>query len=545
MPDEIPSTADMCDRGLFGGFSSIFFRNRRSGNPGQRTTYIGNDLGNLTGVLRQNLFSCILAHESDDDEPIRSGLDELKRRMSVIRLNHQATRKGLIVDQDIKWQLRAAQWHSPLPPTTADYKLHSLVKYGDPVDLIPESPCDWIPYDPEMTGNNIDCGLNFNLDDYEEFYWQYYSRPNAIGATETEDADSEAKSSATESLHGNKRKLDSEQTGEPIIVANGSAESKVTIQPCTADVAATTVTVTPDKSGTGSLVSKSSLSSDEEDSADAIIAAAEAAIEAAGTSKAAQTFHSLKVLHDTVSMLKEAGNQAQKAGLPGLAARRYDQAIQYCSVVFLEFPRGNLDIFAARNTAIAVSDGASNVGRIEWSPLLKLLIETRLNLSVVLLKLECDPEPKKAADLAMTALFELGPFVVERGHIRKGHKYSEIHSSKEPHSTYRVAKELQAKAYFRLGSAQQEMRNHEDAVKSFEHSIKSTKAIGKKPETVVLRRLAEAKRLKARKNKSQRKKLKAMFGGGGDEEKTADAKFGVASATTDEKTTEEEGKDDE
>jgi hypothetical protein len=87
------------------------------------------------------------------------------------------------------------------------------------------------------------------------------------------------------------------------------------------------------------------------------------------------------------------------------------------------------------------------------------------------------------------------------------------------------------------------MRNHEDAVKSFEHSIKSTKVIGKEPEKVVLRRLAEAKKSKARKNKSRQKKLKAMFGGD-DEEKTADAKFGVENAT-DETATGEEDKEDE
>jgi len=538
MPDEIPSTAEMCDRGLFGGLGSIFLGNRRragSVGHGDSAPFIGNDLRNLAVVLRQNLFSCILAHDSDDDEPVRSSLNELKRRMSIIRLNYQAARKGLIVDPDTPWQLRAAQWHSQLQ--TTDSKQRSLVKYGDPVDQIPESPCDWIPYDPEMTGNTLGCGPNFNVDDYEDFYRQYYSGPHALRARSEDTAETAAGS--------NKRKLDSQEVGKAVVVNNASDAEAGAQQPCAA-VDAKAISVTPEKSQAGSSVSKSSLSSASDEEEDTTKTPTES-VEAS---------RSLKVLHDTVLLLKEAGNTAQKAGLPSLAARRYDQAVQYCAIVFLEFPRGDLDIYAAR--AISNNDNSNNGSediaslnprRLQWSPLLKLLITTRLNLSMVLLKLQHNPEPRKAADLAMTALFELGPFVMQKGQIRKGRRYVDVHKRGEPHETYQVAKELQAKGYFRLGSAQCDMGNHADAVKSFEHSIKSTKAISNngtsgEPESIVLRRLAEAKRVSERKSKKLRKKLKAaMFGVC--EEAGTPANSSSAEDGQKEKTSGEEGKQED
>jgi hypothetical protein len=127
----------------------------------------------------------------------------------------------------------------------------------------------------------------------------------------------------------------------------------------------------------------------------------------------------------------------------------------------------------------------------------------------------------------MISLVDLSPFVIEKGKIRKGKKFAEVHKEDEPESTFVAAKGLQAKAFFRLGCAQYEIGDYSDAVKSFEHSIKSTKAINehRKPESAVLRRLAEAKRECLRKKKKQKRTLKDIFGEGGNEGKNANAKL--------------------
>lgn len=474
MPDEVPSTAEASDRGLFGGLSSIFFRNRRGGSASGGGPFIGNDLPNLSQVLRQNLFACILAYGGDDDEPVRSSINKLRSRMSSMRLHMQAQQRGLLVNPSIPWQLKRREWAKASPSSMSfSAKSQLSLEYCDPADLVPESPSDWIPFDPFMCKKPLPCGPLFNLEDYESFFNKYYfAEINTIH--NTEDCE-DGISTPPMTPQRNKRKLEVEEDealkDATHVVSSGSLSSVL-------------VNAVSSKSEKGTVVSTPSLlSSDDEDDTHNVTRA-------------------WQVLTDTVSLLKESGNKALKAKLPSLAARRYDQAIQYCAVAFLQFPLSKQDIFMARR---------KGDHRYEWSQLLKLLITTRLNLSMVMLKL-AEPEPKKAADMALMALRELGPFVMEKGKVRKGRKLSEVHKDDEPESTFNDAKELQAKAFFRLGSAQLDIGEYSHATKSFDASIKSTKDIGGEPETILFRRLAEAKRSHARRNKKHRKKLRTMFG---------------------------------
>jgi len=458
MPDEIPMPSGISDGGVFG---RIY---RRHGD--REGTFIGNDMQSLPRVLRENLFACIAALENDDDEPVRSGINELKRRISTIRLHFQANQKGLIVDSLIPWQLKARTKYIGIKTRPrSNYKAQedTIIQYGDPADVVPESPCDWIPFDPDMIDRPLECGLNFNLEDYETFFLENYK-----SHFHTTIKDNEVSSPVQSSPQRNKRKLDSQDSSEMDTTCN---KAKPTV-------------VTP-------LPSDNTESSSDEDK----------------LNTASDNSRAYQIIHDTVTLLKDAGNNALKAGFPALAARRYDQAIQYCAVVYLQFPAENLNIFSKQKFVEP---------NLEWSPLLQLLISTRLNLSMVLLKLP-EAEPKKAAiKAAKLALTELGPFTQERGKIRKGRKLSKIHKEDESEATYDATKKLQAKAFFRLGSAQFAAKDYPSAVESFEESLKSTKAVDEhcQPEQVVLRRLAEAKREHARRNRKRRNKLKAIFGGG-------------------------------
>jgi tetratricopeptide (TPR) repeat protein len=198
----------------------------------------------------------------------------------------------------------------------------------------------------------------------------------------------------------------------------------------------------------------------------------------------------LKFLHDTALMLKEGGNAALEAGSTMEAARRYDCAIRYCSVAFLTHPNANDDFLHATEH--------------KWCPLRKVLVTTRLNLSMVLANFDL----RAAREQAMLALKELAPFCEQPGKVLGGKKLSIVHNDSEPMSTYQEAKELQAKAYFRHGSVDMKVGHYEEAVDEFEQSIKCTKELSKEPDRILLRRLAEAKREKARKSKRRKKKFK-------------------------------------
>ena len=461
---------------------------RQHGVIGRGGAYIGNDLQNLPDVLRRNLFSCILAREGEEDDPVRSNIEDLKRRISLICLQHQAQERGLISNPDVPWQLEArSQSTAHLLPgvKNGDLKEKGILYNTDPVDLIPVSPSDWFPYDPEMTNNPQVCSLNMNLDDYEEYYRRNYSIP----------VDASPFGSLTKVIKvepecaPNKRKLDSvdiDETSKPRIIVNGHSEL---LMPDSMPV------VTPDKSEVNSVHSRSSLTSS-----------------GLGEATVDKTERAFKLLHDTVAALKDSGNAALQAGLVNLAARRYDQAIRYCAVAYMKFPGGNLGLLVAR---------WDTDPRLEWAPLLKLLVTTRLNLSMALLKLP-EPEPRKAIQIAKNAVLELQPFVLERGKVVAPNSPSSISHEPEstwdePESTYVTTMELQAKAYFRLGSAQCAMRDFSAAVESFGLCITCTMLSGGKVEAIVTRRFEEAKLAVRLKSKRLRKTMRNAFAGGMDD----------------------------
>ena len=119
-------------------------------------------------------------------------------------------------------------------------------------------------------------------------------------------------------------------------------------------------------------------------------------------------------------------------------------------------------------------------------------------------------DTKGAITQANLSLKELKPFATEKGIVLTGKKLTKKRTN-EPLDTYTESKALQAKAYFRLGSAQIAMQEYDDAVKTFEHSVDSTKEAGMLVDAAVMRKINEAKRGRKEKKERQRKKFKFMF----------------------------------
>jgi len=189
--------------------------------------------------------------------------------------------------------------------------------------------------------------------------------------------------------------------------------------------------------------------------------------------------HANRILAETVKTLKDSGNAAFKAGNLGLAAHRYDKAIQYGSVAYMK----NRKILICR-----------------FDDLLKNLVMTRLNMALVLLT-ENLTELALAAKQAKLAIKEISPYCDPNKNDSKGKEISD------------EALVLKTKACFRLGSAQYEMGDYSDAIYSLEESIKSSNEISNPvlPDYLVLRRLANAKREHLKHTKRQRKKFKFAF----------------------------------
>ena len=119
-------------------------------------------------------------------------------------------------------------------------------------------------------------------------------------------------------------------------------------------------------------------------------------------------------------------------------------------------------------------------------------------------------DTKGAITQANLSLKELKPFATEKGIVLTGKKLTKKRTD-EPLDTYTESKALQAKAYFRLGSAQIAVQEYDDAVKTFEHSVDSTKEAGMMVDAAVMRKINEAKRGRKEKKERQRKKFKFMF----------------------------------
>jgi tetratricopeptide (TPR) repeat protein len=361
-----------------------------------------------------------------------------------MRLRHQADRLGL------SWNL-SKPWEMENQETVATN--HEKIKDSpedhkvDPADLIPEYPSDWIPYDPRIVSSDpFDFRDYFNQEDYADFYNVHYR-------------------SLDERNFIDRRPSETSSDDENSEEESNESENEIDGQACsTGDEMESAVNEGEQNSEENDKMSSEEKDSDQGSSPDQDPTAEKP---------------TKRILRETIQTLKDGGNAALKAGNLDLAAHRYDKAIQYGALLFMKNPEK--------------SSG-------EWNPLIKSLIVTRLNMALLLLKPQFN-ELQVASRQAQLAIKELAPFCDFTS------KKNDITLLETKHEILK----LKSKAYFRLGSAQYEMGDFYSSVRSFEESIKSTKKISDpnaKPEQLVVRRLAEAKRELAKQNKRQRKKFK-------------------------------------
>jgi len=462
-PDEIPEAEEDTEESFFGGIGLLFVRARFGTMQG--VPYIGNDMKKLPLTLTQNYAACARACSSGDDEPVRSGLLGLKRRVSLIKLRHHADALGLAFDCGMPWILKHKE-HLLLKRSREERNAtrKTNLSYGSLADLIPNNPSSWLPFDKYLSNPPQVGGMVFNKHDYEKFYRERYADESiiSVGRSKSVNVISQVSSTPT--------KLDISSVAPANVdidameeKAHGSGESS-------------TIAVKEEEVG---------MSTSDKD------------LESYISDRA------WDILYQTVAVLKEAGNEAVRSSLYSLAARRYDKAINYCSIAYLEFQVGNCAFLAEHQIVISGNGGYE----CRWSPLFKLLIQVRLNLSMCFMKEEMN-DVKSAISQATTSIKELKPFSTEKGVVLTG-KRLDRRRGDEPESTYLEAKSLEAKALFRLGSAQLSLGDYDDAVKSLYRSIKAS---GDNLDKAVLRKLNEARRGSQEKKESQKRKFKFMFG---------------------------------
>jgi hypothetical protein len=117
-------------------------------------------------------------------------------------------------------------------------------------------------------------------------------------------------------------------------------------------------------------------------------------------------------------------------------------------------------------------------------------------------------------------LFDLRPFTSAPGVVLFGKRLQHSREN-EPIETFKAAKDLQAKAYFRLGSAKFQDGQYASAMHMFEKCLAATNEIHpeRKPDTIVLHRLTESKRLFEKQRKKKRKKFNFAVEGDADDAK--------------------------
>mmetsp|Transcript_10129 Transcript_10129/g.11562 ORF Transcript_10129/g.11562 Transcript_10129/m.11562 type:complete len:1311 (-) Transcript_10129:91-4023(-) len=407
---------------------------------------IGNDLHNLPDVLKGNLFIVLRSLYDDDDVPVESDINDFKRRVSLIRLRHQADSLGLTWNPIIPWMMEGKSTTG----ITRDAQEDHLI---DPSELVPDYPSDWIPYDPEMSNDPFDFREYFcysKSDVYADFYRDRYR-----------------------ALYGSGFFLIDDDDSDNICEYNGNVEIKNKNQ-ITAEDDRVNESEVEEQQNNG-LETDDGLEEYDNSNAEQQIDSEEKSLHRNNFTRHA------RILAETVKTLKDGGNIAFKAGNLGLAAHRYDKAIQYGSVVYMNNRK---------------------IGTCRFDYLLKNLIMTRLNMALVLLT-SYFMELGSAAKQARLALEEVSPYCDSNKDDNKDKESLD------------EALALKAKAYFRLGSAQYEMGDYSDAIYSLEESIKSTKKISDLrdniPDSLVLRRLAHAKREHLKHTKRRRKKFKFAF----------------------------------
>jgi tetratricopeptide (TPR) repeat protein len=215
------------------------------------------------------------------------------------------------------------------------------------------------------------------------------------------------------------------------------------------------------------------------------------------------------LLLKTIKLLKDGGNQSLQEGALDLAASRYDKALCYGSIASMTFPsKGQL--FAHAKACLGIDNGSFPF--LTWNEHAQLLIRIRLNLALLFLMPHFS-KPQEAIRQALNALHDLDPFCAQKGKIMKGENLDKVHGESEREETYLEAKALQAKAYFRLGSAQYELGDFSDAILSYGSSVSASEQAKAKPDKLVLRRLSEAKRESRLARKRERTKFEFGFAG--------------------------------
>ena len=360
------------------------------------------------------------------------------------------------------------KWNPVVPWVFEGYKREEI----HPADLVPDNPSDWILFDKQMTESPLDIQMNFNLKDYESILQRTFPDNAAF--------------------------FDMPQ---------------------------------------GDVMNTIPWLTEEQQSVEAVSDALPRELKMDDGEACEQSskfkLKSRKLLYETAALLKEGGNQAVKKGLLHVAARRYDKAIQYCAVAFMHYPEGHTKLkhLTEGHHADLAELGRALQGRptttvVVWSPLLQILITSRLNLSLLLAKPEF-AQPGRASDQARAALKLLFPFARKEGKVylgtARGEKKDCVVNDHEPSETFKEAKGLQAKAYFRLGSAELDMGDYSAAIKSFELALKSSTKVSpnKTADSLLTRRLQEAKRKRQLKKKRDRKKFQRLMNGGEPDESNA------------------------
>eukprot|EP00549_Striatella_unipunctata_P007589 CAMPEP_0118686872 /NCGR_PEP_ID=MMETSP0800-20121206/8059_1 /TAXON_ID=210618 ORGANISM="Striatella unipunctata, Strain CCMP2910" /NCGR_SAMPLE_ID=MMETSP0800 /ASSEMBLY_ACC=CAM_ASM_000638 /LENGTH=779 /DNA_ID=CAMNT_0006583975 /DNA_START=91 /DNA_END=2430 /DNA_ORIENTATION=+ len=422
LPDDIQLENGPHDEtGFLGGIMRGFLPRHLSRH--NRRRLIRNDLHNLSDLLCYNYSHCAFALY--EDEPVKSGLKPLKERMAGMRLRNEGEQRGLDWRLDLPF-LQKSNDHNSLPC------FHVC-------DLLPDHAGDWIPYDLPLT-KTFSAGPPFEFHlDYVSFYHKYFVP--MLHRYEAQD----------DNVCPEEFKHLSLLLKERLDCKNNTTDKK-----------------------------KKTEEVDDNDEDENIKDTGGGEQQEEEWTAQRKHEEGWKMLYEAVCVLKAGGNAALQANEVSLAARRYDKALRYCAVAFMEYSTEKMGFLSRSRYCWEKT----------WTPMLKAMISVRLNLSLALMKQPID-DFAAAETQATLACKELLPF-------------------KEKHEE---ARELFAKAHFRSGTAKHALGDYEGAVRCFDLSIKETnKNNGSNSnDVVVLRRLQEAKREYAREKRLRRKKYKRMF----------------------------------
>jgi hypothetical protein len=164
-PDEIVLDP-ISPPGILDDISDMFFSSFLDPHPFKYVNHaIVNDLMNLPKILANNLFESLTFITNDERSPTVGEVEEIRRRMSILRLHHQAQELGLYLDpsEDEPWKLTEIQ---------SNRRLNKSLSMAD---TIPNFPSDWLQFDKRFSVWCITGGCNFNKHTYREFFELLYN----------------------------------------------------------------------------------------------------------------------------------------------------------------------------------------------------------------------------------------------------------------------------------------------------------------------------------------------------------------------------------